>query len=357
MAARAESCAHCSKQGAGFKRCSRCKQASYCGAKCQNADWKRHKKRCAPPVPLQDFAAKVDAAHAAGDWRGVLKWEGFMEELVAQEPDEDCSGVLSVFSYAHRMGWQATGSKDHARSCIGLEERRVPVLGTLQRFRDQGEAMCSLSNILRFLERNSEAATWYQRARDVGAAHGFFSLESRACIGLGKAAIDAGRHEEGVALLRNALVAAELNELDDPEYELHALEALVEALFSTNLIDEVEPLVLRYREAAKAQSEKEGVCFAEFDSLVCSAYLHEVLCLCTPRLGTPFYGSVIASSTAIWRLTVIGSTSPEKTHAPVDLALSAGTREASGGREGGARSARPDARERGKSAEVGRLVC
>jgi len=29
-------------------------------------------------------------------------------------------------------------------------------------------------------------------------------------------AFSAGRHEEGVALLRNALVAAELNELDDP---------------------------------------------------------------------------------------------------------------------------------------------
>ena len=73
--------------------------------------------------------------------------------------------------------------------------------------------------------------------------------------------------------MQNALVAAELNEL----------ERLIHALFTTNLLDEVEPLVLRYREAAKAQSEKEGVCFAEFNSLFCSARLHEVLCLCTPR--------------------------------------------------------------------------
>jgi len=143
--------------------------------------------------------------------------------------------------------------------------------------------MCSLSTMLRSLERKSEAATWYQRARDVGAAHGFFSLESRACSGLGLAAIDKGRHEEGVELLRNALVAAELNELDDPQYELIALEALVRALLHTHAIEEVEPLVLRYREAAKAQSEKEGLCFAECDSLLFSARLHEVLCLCTPR--------------------------------------------------------------------------
>ena len=90
-----------------------------------------------------------------------------------------------------------------------------------------------------------------------------------------------------MALLRNALVAAELNELDDPKYELDAVNSLVEALFKTNSVDEVEPLVLRYREAAKVRSEKEGFCFAELDSLLCSARLHEVLCLCTLRLGTP----------------------------------------------------------------------
>jgi hypothetical protein len=143
--------------------------------------------------------------------------------------------------------------------------------------------MFNLSGILRFLGRNSEATTWYQRARDVGAAHGCFSLESQACIGLGTAAIDAGRHEEGLALLRNALVAAELNELDDPQYVLIALAGLVDALFTTQCIEEVEPLVLRYREAAKAESERvDGFGLRELDSVVCSARLHEVFCLCTP---------------------------------------------------------------------------
>ena len=113
------------------------------------------------------------------------------------------------------------------------------------------------------------------------------------------AAVDAGLHEEGVALLRNALVAAELNELDDPHYELIALQSLVEALFTTKSIEEVEPLVLRYREAAKATRETEGFCIREFDSVVCSARLHEVLCLRTPRLGTPYHSSSTASSTAV----------------------------------------------------------
>jgi hypothetical protein len=209
-----------------------------------------------------------------------------MEELMALSSDDTCSSVLRAFSNAHQMIWQATGSKDHARSFVGLEERRIPLLGKLQRFRDQGECMCSLSNIFKLLERNSEAATWYQRARDVGAAHGFFSLESKACVGLGQAVIDAGRHEEGLALLRNALVAAELNELDDPKHELTALMVLMYALFKTNSIDEVEPLVLRYREAAKAQSEKKGVCFADLDSLLFCARLHEVVCM-HPAFGNP----------------------------------------------------------------------
>ena len=198
MATSAECCALCGKQVVGLKRCSRCKQACYCGAECQNADWKRHKKGCAPPVPLQDVTARLFVARVAGDWRGVLKCEGRMEELLAGQSDDATEMILKTFSTARQMGSQAAGSTDHARSSVGLEERRIPFLGKLQRFRDQGEAMCNLSGILRELDRNSEATTWFQRARDVGAAHGFFTLESRACTGLGMAAMDEGRDEEGL---------------------------------------------------------------------------------------------------------------------------------------------------------------
>ena len=155
MAASAESCAHCGKQGVGFKHCSVCKHACYCGVACQNANWKRHKKTCAPPVPMQDVGAKILAAHATGDWRGVLQWEGRREELMARRPDDVCSAtarqidhaysaILDAFSEAHQVGWQATGSNDHAHSCVGLQKRRIPILGKLQRFRDQGEASAPL---------------------------------------------------------------------------------------------------------------------------------------------------------------------------------------------------------------------
>ena len=39
-----DTCDFCGKHGVGFKRCSTCKQTWYCGAACQTAAWKRHKK-------------------------------------------------------------------------------------------------------------------------------------------------------------------------------------------------------------------------------------------------------------------------------------------------------------------------
>ena len=53
--------------------------------------------------------------------------------------------------------------------------------------------------MLLVLRKESDAATWFQAARDVGAAHGFFSVESTACEGLGRLAVGEGRREEGVS--------------------------------------------------------------------------------------------------------------------------------------------------------------
>jgi hypothetical protein len=161
-------------------------------------------------------------------------------------------------------------------------ERQIPLLGKLQRFWDQGELMCNMGSMLYQLDSNSKAAASYQRARVVAEQHGFFTLESRACTGLGIAAIDDGRRMEGLDLLRNALTAAELNELGDPQYEREALQALLSQLFTSREFDEVKPLLPRYRAAGKAQSVKEGVCWDECTSLIFSARLHEVIRLYTP---------------------------------------------------------------------------
>ena len=98
-------------------------------------------------------------------------------------------------------------------------------------------------------------------------------------------AMQGGRNEEGVELLRNALGC--LCEGDVNGTELRVLRYFTDALFETDAIDEVEPLVARYREAAQVESDKEGrPCAFEFHSFFTSARLHEVLCTCTPRVGT-----------------------------------------------------------------------
>jgi len=281
--ARAASCAHCGKQLLAPKRCSICKQVSYCGTECQKAGWKRHKKTCEPPLPRGEVLEKIFATHEADDWWGVLKWEGRIEELLEGQPYEICACTLGVFAEAHELGFKSTGNSDHSRSVVRLEERRVELRGKMERFRDQGEALCSIGDKVALYWKDAEAETYFQKARDLGVKHGFLSVECRACLGLGTLAMSAGRQEEGLDLLRNAVAAAPLNEADEIAYELNALRYLIDALFLTNAIDELEPLVSRYREAIRANSRTIGrLSSAEVRSLCFSARLHEVPCSLVP---------------------------------------------------------------------------
>ena len=222
-------CAHCGKQCAVLKRCSTCKEIWYCGAECQQAAWKGHKKSCAPPLPLRVVQQKVLAAMEANDAPGLLKWEGRLEELLQGWPLDGCDAILTSFINARMDASGQCSPADrasHSISIYSLHLRRVELLGKMERYRDQGNCMCSLAenlNLLskylqdagmiadprvdsRSLERMQEAMMYCQRARDLGAAHGFYSVESRACMGLGLFAVHTGRHQEGLDLLRNALV-------------------------------------------------------------------------------------------------------------------------------------------------------
>ena len=258
--ASAASCAHCGTQVVAIKKCSICKQVGYCGTQCQKAGWKRRKKTCEPPLPINLVFRKLMEARAANDWRGILKLEGRMEEMMERDciggtiegtADSHCAEILHIFAIAHAIFASAhamppastrTGRRDHALSVIRLQGRRVELLGKLERFRDQGEALCSIADYLQFDDKREEATryfahqamprasflptehlsqqvlpagTWrrteffldryYNRARDVGQAHGCFSAECTCCLGLGKIAMHDGRAEEGLGLLRNAL--------------------------------------------------------------------------------------------------------------------------------------------------------
>ena len=168
-------CSHCGKKDVALKSCSRCLQTSYCGAECQRAAWKGHKMTCvkttcAPPLPLRNVWDLVLEARNREDWKGVLKWEGRMEEFLAQQSDPSaCDLVLHSFSLSHKVAFNMTGTQDHALSFISLEDRRLVVLAKLQRFRDQGEAMCEIGGMLRLVDKMKDAAGYFERARAVGA--------------------------------------------------------------------------------------------------------------------------------------------------------------------------------------------
>ena len=235
-------------------------------------------------MTLAEVVERMHAAHFREDWRGVLKWEGRMDEMMKNQLDARCNTILLVFVDAHGRAFNSTGSKDHSLSIVQLETRRAELLGKMQRFRDQGEALCRAANCLRSFDNQQEAGGYFQRARTIAEAHGFFSVECDSCLGLGKLAMDGGREEEGVELMRNALVCVPLCEGENPIMELGVLQAFTCALLDTpHEIDEVEPLVARFLEAAKAESDRQGrLDWFELQSVLASARLHEVLCTCTP---------------------------------------------------------------------------
>ena len=146
----AASCAHCSTQGVSLKCCARCKQVSYCGAECQRVAWKGHTQTCTPPVPvaavddLKEVYRKVTEAASSLDFKGILKWEGRLEELVerigrADQEDANRDCLLQIFAKVLSQTYN-TNSKAHALDAVRLIERRIELLGKMQRFRDQGEA-------------------------------------------------------------------------------------------------------------------------------------------------------------------------------------------------------------------------
>jgi len=289
-------CSHCGKEG-GLKRCSRCKQVSYCGADCQKAAWKEHGPLCAPTISIHGFLDKIQAMEQAKDWRGILEWEGSVEYLMESQPDlmdtepALISAMLMIFVRARASAIKSTGSAHHAPALLKLRLRQIELLGKTESWLEQGEAMCHTAGVLSALGRQQEAMEYYERVRKLGTEHGFFVLEYGACSGLGEMAVNEGREEEGLDLLRHALVyltlrpkpqtlatraglphtlnpnpstlnpkprpqtlnqaAAPLSERNPKIHELEALWTLLVCQFQTRRIDEdvVEPLVARLRVA------------------------------------------------------------------------------------------------------------
>ena len=143
----------------------------------------------------------------------LFKWEGRIDELMDGQPDATCSAILDHFIDPHLTAMRQISSTDpssinaHSLAAARLQERRAKLLGKMERFRDQGMVLCQVGDSLVTASKFRQASSFYQRARDVAEAHGFFSVECQACLGLGLLSVVEGRDKDGEELLRNALAA------------------------------------------------------------------------------------------------------------------------------------------------------
>ena len=126
----------------------------------------------------------------------MLKWEGRMDELMKSPsflrleeiPDaleslmQMQDFVLEKLIRAHDNTRRLTFNSENYTSSLKLLKRRVVLLGKMERFRDQGGALCAIAENLHALEEDTtNCCRFFQEARDLGEKHGFFSVECRAC--------------------------------------------------------------------------------------------------------------------------------------------------------------------------------
>jgi hypothetical protein len=247
-------------------------------------------------MDIDTVEKEISAAHAKEDWKGVLKWKGRMNEIVTRSighEDEFALHILKCFYKAHDSSWNVVESSPTSESgyiegsqtpsAIGHKEASVEILQQLAvvftqtgEFRKAGQCLCDMGHFLMSLDKTELAKKAYERARKIAETHGLYSIESQACLGLGGCEMSYKNYGDGVDLLRNALISAQFNELEnDFRHESEALNSLVFALIETKNLEEAQTLMPRYEEIAM-QSTSMGNRFVEFEFMVSSMLLHEV---------------------------------------------------------------------------------
>ena len=123
---------------------------------------------------------KVMDAWAAQDWAGVLGMESAVEEMLASRwmppaergtfctmSDEDHDKLLLAIAQAN------LNLRNLSRSAT-LLERRLQVLGNMERFAEQAAVMCTIGDCFLGMNDSERAAAWFQKARSLGEKHGCY---------------------------------------------------------------------------------------------------------------------------------------------------------------------------------------
>jgi tetratricopeptide (TPR) repeat protein len=227
-------CTYCEKTCSTPKHCSVCKSVVYCSIECQRQSWiNGHKTLCNKVGDFNDVMAKIKAnanAKAIPEWKLALLLIPHVDVMLSNHTPDRQIALLNTLLEALREYGLNTWLKNRMSEMIPLLKKLADIEGQIQRFRDQGETFVRIADCCNNLEDYTQAIDYFQRARKVGEAHGFFRLESEACRGLGELFLKDGRLDEGMGLLRNAVAAAPLAEGDTQYLEVVALNALLSSV-------------------------------------------------------------------------------------------------------------------------------
>jgi ATP/maltotriose-dependent transcriptional regulator MalT len=162
--------------------------------------------------------------------------------------------LLHHFVTALRARQYQKFTTDKIQDIIAYEQRRGTLLAKLQRFKDQGTLLCYIADCYNLTGDYNESNKNHKQARRIAEDHGFYSIECLSCRGHGQSLVDQGIVEEGLDLLRNAVIAGPLCEIDADSFELCALDALVLALVNKGHMSEASSHISRLCELATKNS-------------------------------------------------------------------------------------------------------
>ena len=264
----------------GHDCCGDCKEQKYCSIGCMEAHSSEHIPKC-KFHRLHDLLGQINTIELASNWRKVLPLQSTMEMLMLEGPidisNRQKQVVLVLFIDSNHKAYTETGHEVYRVSLIRLKENLVKLLGSMELFHEQGLYMTSLGGMFMAMKHYIVAQIYFQEVRDIGVAHGFFTMECKACLGLGRIAMKEGRSQEGLELLQNAVCASSLLlPTDNPrEYEINAFYWLIDALFDSEDIDEAEKLMVRMAATVK-QEEKDYIQINDMRVMIDKTRLYQI---------------------------------------------------------------------------------
>jgi tetratricopeptide (TPR) repeat protein len=204
-------------------------------------------------------------ATLARDWPGVLRWEKDLEWM------NDHFNMKHAFAEAH------FAQRDYAKAAC-LYERCARDLEREQQFRDAAAALCVAGHCFYNQEDAQGGETLFQRARDLGAQHGFYSTECTACLGLGRVALLQGRTQEAEHLFRVALSAVDFIE-DIPNFPSTLLAKdvnidLAMLLLTTDRFEDAGPSVQNLLDLSEAEPDPKNA--VHFEARILALEFHSI---------------------------------------------------------------------------------